>query len=98
MVHIVAKVRNEDAWVVRNRGYEFRVFPRFDNRDILDVFSSYDPGRYAIEFEGKYYAFTVEGVSEDPEFCVEKRRGVFLNDYVVCRRDKDRSHARQYAP
>lgn len=95
MVHIVAKVRNEDAWVVRNRGYEFRVFPRLDNRDILDVFSSYDPGRYAIEFEGKYYAFTVEGVSEDPEFCVEKRRGVFLNDYVVCRRDKGRSHARQ---
>jgi hypothetical protein len=94
-VHILAKVKNEDAWVIRNRGYEHRVFPRSENRDILDVFLAYNPGRYAIQLGGKYYAFTVEGVSEDPEFCVEKRRGVFMNDYVVCRRGKDRSPARQ---
>jgi len=90
VVHILAKVKNEDAWVIRSRGYEHRVFPRSENRDILDVFSAYNPGRYAIQLGGKYYAFTVEGVSEDPEFCVEKRRGVFMNDYVVCRRSKDR--------
>jgi len=95
VVHILAKVKNEDAWVIRSRGYEHRVFPRSENRDILDVFSAYNPGRYAIQLGGKYYAFTVEGVSEDPEFCVEKRRGVFMNDYVVCRRSKDRSPARQ---
>ena len=95
VVHILAKVKNEDAWVIRSRGYEHRVFPRSENRDILDVFSTYNPGRYAIQLGGKYYAFTVEGVSEDPEFCVEKRRGVFMNDYVVCRRSKDRSPARQ---
>jgi hypothetical protein len=95
VVHILAKVKNEDAWVIRNRGYEHRVFPRSENRDILDVLSAYNPGRYAIQLGGKYYAFTVEGVSEDPEFCVEKRRGVFMNDYVVCRRSKDRSPARQ---
>jgi hypothetical protein len=95
VVHILAKVKNEDAWVIRNRGYELRVFPRSENRDILDVFSAYNPGRYAIQLGDKYYAFTVEGVSDDPEFCVEKRRGVFMNDYVVCRRSKDRSHARQ---
>jgi hypothetical protein len=95
VVHILAKVKNEDAWVIRNRGYELRVFPRSENRDILDVFSAYNPGRYAIQLGGKYYAFTVEGVIEDPEFCVEKRRGVFMNDYVVCRRSKDRAHTRQ---
>jgi hypothetical protein len=95
VVHILAKVKNEDTWVIRNRGYELRVFPRSENRDILDVFSAYNPGRYAIQLGGKYYAFTVEGVSDDPEFCVEKRRGIFMNDYVVCRRSKDRSHARQ---
>jgi hypothetical protein len=95
VVHILAKVKNENAWVIRNRGYEFRVFPRSENSDILDVFSVYNPGRYVIQLGDKYYAFTVEGVSEDPEFCVEKRRGVFMNDYVVCRRSKDRSHARQ---
>src|SRR5262249_53394955 len=86
LVHIVTQVRDEDAWIVRDRGYELHVLPRLDNRDILDVFASYSPGRYAIEFGGKFYSFSVEGVSEDLQFCVEKRKGVFMNKYVSCKR------------
>jgi len=84
-IHVVAKVRGEEAWVVSDRGFEAQVFPRTDSRDILDVFVPYKPGRYAIEFDRKYYSFSIDGPNDDLNFCVQRRRGVFQNNYITCK-------------
>lgn len=84
-VNIVAKVRGEEAWVVRNRGYMARVSPRSDNREILDIMlTNYKPGRYAIGLNNQYYSFSVAGDNNDPDYCVVKKNGAFQNSYVVC--------------
>ena len=87
-IHVVAKVRGEEAWVVSDRGFEAQVFPRTDSRDILDVFVLYKPGRYAIEFDQKYYSFSIDGANDDLNFCVERRRGVFENKYIPCKKNR----------
>jgi hypothetical protein len=84
-IHVVAKVRGEEAWVVSDRGFEAQVFPRTDSRDILDVFVPYKPGRYAIELDRKYYSFSIDGPNDDLNFCVQRRRGVFQNKYITCK-------------
>jgi len=90
-IHIVAKVKGEEAWVIRSRVFETQLFPRENNGDILDAYVAFKSGRYAIEFNGKYYSFTIEGINDDPDFCVERKRGVFQNDYVGCKRNPNKS-------
>jgi hypothetical protein len=82
--HILAKVKGDEAWVLRNRGYTARVSPRPDNRDMLDIFVTYKPGRYGLQFDNQVYSFTVEGDNDDPDFCVEKHSSSFQNAYVPC--------------
>lgn len=83
--HIAAKVKGEEAWVIQRRTLEAQVFPRDSNSDILDVYVAFKPGRYALEFDGKYYSFNVEGTSNEPDSCVQRRRGVFQNEWIPCR-------------
>jgi hypothetical protein len=90
-IHVVAKVKGEEAWVIRNRVLETQVFPQENNGDILDAYVAFRPGRYAIELNGKFYSFNIEGINDDPDFCVERKKGVFQNDYVVCRKNHNKS-------
>ena len=85
-IQIVAKIKNDDGWVVRDRGYNARVAPRTDNRDILDMFLNYSPGRYAIKSpgDGRLYSFAVEGENDTPDFCVQKVPNIALRQYTVC--------------
>jgi len=86
VVRIVAKAKDEEVWVVRNRGYDVQLSPRAENRDILDLANVFPPGRYAIEMHGQFYAFSVEGPVNHPEHCVERKSspGLTSHHYAVC--------------
>jgi hypothetical protein len=84
-INIVAKIKEQDGWVVRDRGYSALVEPRPDNKDIIEIKASLAPGRYAIKgVDGNYYSFSIDGDNNDPDHCVSFRQGTFAKSYVVC--------------
>lgn len=67
-----------NAWYVRERGYEFRVAPFGDNKEMVVVRSAtpnfaLPDGRYAISFGGKLYDFLInKDNTTDPDHCVNQ--------------------------
>jgi len=65
-----------ETWIIRSSGYDFRVLPVSDDREMILVRPE-DPkfaipsGRYALMLNGQPYDFVVEGQVTDPAHCVE---------------------------
>jgi hypothetical protein len=72
----VVTAPQSDAWLLRGNGYEFRVLPNPDDREMIvarpdDTQPTLAPGRYALLLNGQPYDFTVDGRVSDPAHCVE---------------------------
>jgi len=72
----VVTVPQRETWIIRSSGYDFRVLPVSDDREMIIVRPE-DPefvvpsGRYALMLNGQPYDFVVEGQVTDPAQCVE---------------------------
>ena len=72
----VVTVPQRETWIIRSSGYDFRVLPVSDDREMIIVRPE-DPefaipsGRYALMLNGQPYDFVVEGQVTDPAHCVE---------------------------
>ena len=69
-------VPQRETWVIRSSGYDFRVLPVSDDREMIivrpeDPEFAIPPGRYALMLNGQPYDFVVEGLVTDPAHCVE---------------------------
>lgn len=65
-----------DTWILRNNGYEFRVMPLPEDREMIfvrpaELGMTLPAGRYALIFNEQLYDFTIEGAVRDPAQCVE---------------------------
>jgi hypothetical protein len=65
-----------DTWIIRQNGYDFRVQPVPEDREMILVRAeeaqfSLPPGRYALILNGHAYDFIVDGAVKDPAHCVE---------------------------
>ena len=72
----VSVLPQRDTWIVRQNGYDFRVQPVPEDREMILVRAeesqfSLPPGRYALIFNGQAYDFIVDGIVKDPAHCVE---------------------------
>ena len=72
----VVTVPQRDTWIIRSGGYDFRVLPVSDDREMIlvrpeDPEFAIPPGRYALMLNGQPYDFRVEGLVTDPAQCVE---------------------------
>ena len=85
----VVTVPQRETWIIRSSGYDFRVLPVSDDREMILVRPE-DPevpnpaGRYALILNGQPYDFVVEGLVTDPAHCVESAptaRGPIFYDY-----------------
>ena len=72
----IVTVPQRETWIIRSSGYDFRVLPVSDDREMIIVRPE-DPefaipsGRYALMLNGQPYDFVVEGQVTDPAHCVE---------------------------
>ena len=72
----VVTVPQRETWIIRSSGYDFRVLPLSDDREMIIVRPE-DPefaipsGRYALMLNGQPYDFVVEGLVTDRAHCVE---------------------------
>ena len=69
-------VPQRETWIIRSSGYDFRVLPVSDDREMIlvraeDPEFAIPPGRYALMLNGQPYDFVVEGLVTDPAHCVE---------------------------
>jgi hypothetical protein len=88
---VVSKKPGDDAWVMRNISFPFRVSPVNDNSEMLELHSEdpaleLTPGRYALVLKTQAYDFSVEGEVVDPTQCIERivaSNGTF---YSNCKR------------
>ncbi len=72
----IVTVPQRETWVIRSGGYELRVLPVPDDREMIvvrpdDPQFSVPPGRYALMVSGQPYDFVVNGAVRDPAHCVE---------------------------
>ena len=72
----VVTVPQRETWIIRSSGYDFRVLPVSDDREMIivrpeDPEFAVPPGRYALMLNGQPYDFVVEGLVTDPAHCVE---------------------------
>ena len=72
----VVTVPQRETWIIRSSGYDFRVLPVSDDREMIivrpeDPEFAVPPGRYALMLNGQPYDFVVEGLVIDPAHCVE---------------------------
>ena len=72
----VVTVPQRETWIIRSSGYDFRVLPVSDDREMIivrpeDPEFAIPPGRYALMLNGQPYDFVVEGLVTDPAHCVE---------------------------
>ena len=72
----IVTVPQRETWIIRSSGYDFRVLPVSDDREMIIVRPE-DPefaipsGRYALMLNGQPYDFVVEGLVTDRAHCVE---------------------------
>ena len=64
------------TWLVRDRGFNLRVAPVQDSREMLllwptDDITAFPPGRYELAIAGSLYDFVIEGKVTDPAQCME---------------------------
>ena len=67
----------EDAWVIRNVSFPFRISPVADNPAMVEIHSEdpeleLAPGRYVLVLTNQSYDFTVEGNVTDRNHCIER--------------------------
>ena len=72
----VSVLPQRDTWIIRQNGYDFRVQPMPEDREMILVRAeesqfSLPPGRYALILNGQAYDFIVDGAVKDPAHCVE---------------------------
>ena len=72
----VVTVPQRETWIIRSSGYDFRVLPVSDDREMIivrpeDSEFAIPSGRYALMLNGQPYDFVVEGQATDPAHCVE---------------------------
>lgn len=72
----VVTIPQRETWIIRSNGYDFRVLPVPEDREMIivrpeDPEFAIPPGRYALMLNGQPYDFTVEGAVTDPAQCVE---------------------------
>jgi hypothetical protein len=99
-VRIIARIEREfsaattgkkpadQAWVMRNVAFPFRLSPVNDNPEMLELHSEdpaleLTPGRYALVLKTQAYDFSIEGVPTDPKQCIERiasSNGTFYSD------------------
>lgn len=104
-VRVVAKIAREfsaeatgkklgdgdDALVIRNFSYPFRVSPLSDSPEMYELHSE-DPalelpsGRYALILRNQAYYFKVEGDIVDPRQCIERVVATNGTFYSACKR------------
>jgi hypothetical protein len=84
----INKKPEEDAWVMRNISFPFRLSPVNDNPEMLELHSQdpaleLTPGRYALVLKTQAYDFSVQGEPIDPKQCIERivtSNGLFYSD------------------
>ena len=74
---MISKKSDNDAWVMRNISFPFRLSPVNDNPEMLELHSEdpsleLTPGRYALVLKTQAYDFSVEGKPTDPNQCLER--------------------------
>ena len=85
---VINKKPEEDAWVMRNISFPFRLSPVNDNPEMLELHSQdpaleLTPGRYALVLKTQAYDFSVQGEPIDPKQCIERivtSNGLFYCD------------------
>jgi hypothetical protein len=85
---VINKKPEEDAWVMRNISFPFRLSPVSDNPEMVELHSDdsaleLTPGRYALVLKTQAYDFSVEGKPVDPKQCIERivsTNGTFYSD------------------
>ncbi|MGD0845997.1 hypothetical protein [Bradyrhizobium sp.] len=85
---VINKKPEEDAWVMRNISFPFRLSPVSDNPEMVELHGDdpaleLTPGRYALVLKTQAYDFSVEGKPVDPKQCIERivsTNGTFYSD------------------
>ncbi|MBR1172295.1 hypothetical protein [Bradyrhizobium liaoningense] len=104
-VRVVAKVAREfsaeatgkklgdgdDAWVIRNFSYPFRVSPLPDRPEMYELHSEdtaleLPPGRYALILKNQAYYFRIDGDIVDPRQCIERVVATNGTFYSACKK------------
>ncbi|MGY8681591.1 hypothetical protein Q2941_27955 [Bradyrhizobium sp. UFLA05-153] len=82
---------SDDAWVIRNFSYPFRVSPLPDSPEMYELHSE-DPalelpaGRYVLILKNQAYYFRVDGDIVDPRQCIERVVATNGTFYSACRK------------
>lgn len=81
----------DDAWVIRNFSYPFRVSPLPDSPEMYELHSEdpaleLPPGRYALILKNQAYHFRVDGDIVDPRQCIERVVATNGTFYSACRK------------
>lgn len=68
---------SDEAWVIRNFSYPFRVSPLPDSSEMYELHGEdpmleLPPGRYALILKNQAYYFRVDGDIVDPRQCIER--------------------------
>ncbi|WP_246510095.1 hypothetical protein [Bradyrhizobium glycinis] len=82
---------SEEAWVIRNFSYPFRVSPLPDSSEMYELHSEdpaleLPPGRYALILKNQAYYFRVGGDIVDPRQCIERVVATNGTFYSACKK------------
>jgi hypothetical protein len=81
----------DDAWVIRNFSYPFRVSPLPDSPEMFELHSEdpaleLAPGRYVLILKNQAYYFRVDGNIVDPRQCIERVVATNGTFYSACKK------------
>lgn len=84
-------VDDDDAFVIRNFSYAFRVSPMPDSPEMYELHSEdstleLPPGRYALILKNQAYYFRVDGDIVDPRQCIERVVATNGTFYSACKK------------
>jgi hypothetical protein len=73
---VVVAPPDQDTWLIRDVGYDFRVSPMRQSREMISIKPEdpdfiLPPGRYVIALNGEFYDFAIPGTIADARQCVE---------------------------
>ncbi|MCP3460034.1 hypothetical protein [Bradyrhizobium sp. CCGUVB23] len=82
---------SDDAWVIRNFSYPFRVSPLPDSSEMYELHSEdpaleLPPGRYVLILKNQAYYFRVDGDIIDPRQCIERVVATNGTFYSACKK------------
>jgi len=82
----------EDAWVIRNISFNYRVAPIREEPDMYEIrgdeAAALSPGRYALVIKGVAYDFSVAGSVSDPMQCLERVEAANGSFYSPCQKPR----------